>query len=221
MLTMHLDEGRTKLTQVPRDTFIDSERYGVMKANALYSSGGPEMVKAELSKLLSAKVDRYLVLNLNAVQRLADAIGGVEVDVPKRMAYVDNSQGLYIDLYPGRQLLKGEALEGFLRFRQDQLGDIGRMERQKLVLAEVFRKLANPVMATRLPELMEIAGKDMRTDLSPIDMGKLITAMATTKLASSRVEGVPFWHQDISYWMPDSNPNRQSYLSQDPDALQP
>ena len=59
------------------------------------------------------------------------------------------------------------------------------------------------------------------TDLSPIDMGKLITAMATTKLASSRVEGVPFWHQDISYWMPDSNPNRQSYLSQDPDALQP
>ena len=221
MLTMHLDEGRTKLTQVPRDTFIDSERYGVMKANALYSSGGPEMVKAELSKLLSAKVDRYLVLNLNAVQRLADAIGGIEVDVPKRMAYVDNSQGLYIDLYPGRQLLKGEALEGFLRFRHDQLGDIGRMERQKLVLAEVFRKLANPVMATRLPELMEIAGKDMRTDLSPIDMGKLITAMATTKLASSRVEGVPFWHQDISYWMPDSNPNRQSYLSENPDALQP
>jgi hypothetical protein len=52
-------------------------------------------------------------------------------------------------------------------------------------------------------------------------MGKLITAMATTKLASSRVEGVPFWHQEISYWMPDSNPNRQSYLSQDPDALLP
>ena len=95
------------------------------------------------------------------------------------------------------------------------------MERQKLVLAEGFRKLANPVMATRLPELMEIAGKDMRTDLSPIDMGTLITAMATTQLASSRVEGVPFWHQEISYWMPDSNPNRQSYLSQYPDALLP
>jgi len=216
MLTVQLNNGRTELTQVPRDTFIDSERYGVMKANALYSSGGPDMVKSELSKLLSARVDRYMVINLNGVQRLADAIGGVEVDVPKRMHYVDNSQGLYIDLYPGRQLLKGEALEGFLRFRHDELGDIGRMERQKLVLSEVFRKMANPLMATRLPELMEIAGKDMRTDLSPLDMGKLITAMATTKLASTRVAGVPFWHDDISYWLPDSNPNRDVYLSQEP-----
>lgn len=219
MFTVQLKDGLTQLTQVPRDTFIDSEQYGVMKANALYSSGGPEMVKQELSKLLSAKVDRYLVLNLNAVQRLADAIGGVEVDVPKRMYYVDNSQGLYIDLYPGRQLLKGEALEGFLRFRHDELGDIGRMERQKLVLSEVFKKLANPAMATRLPELMSIAGKDVLTDLSPVDMGALVTAMATTKLSSSRLEGTPYWYEDISYWLPDNNPNRDYYRSQEQPPL--
>ena len=219
MFTVQLNDGRTQLTQVPRDTFIESEKYGVMKANSLYSSGGPQMVKQELSKLLSAKVDRYLVINLNAVQRLADAIGGVEVDVPKRMYYVDNSQGLYIDLYPGRQLLKGEALEGFLRFRHDELGDIGRMERQKLVLSEVFKKLANPVMATRLPELMSIAGKDVLTDLSPMDMGALVTAMATTKLSSTRLSGTPYWHQDISYWLPDANPNRELYRRQEQPPL--
>ena len=219
MFTVQLRDGRTELTQVPRDTFIESDRYGVMKANALYSSGGPEMVKQELSKLLSARVDRYLVLNLNAVQRLADALGGVEVDVPKRMYYVDNSQGLYIDLYPGRQLLKGEALEGFLRFRHDELGDIGRMERQKLVLKEVFKKLANTAMATRLPELMNLAGKDVLTDLSPVDMGALVTAMATTKLSSSRLEGTPYWHDDISYWLPDANPHRDLYRSQEQPPL--
>ena len=219
MFTVQLRDGRTELTQVPRDTFIESDRYGVMKANALYSSGGPEMVKQELSKLLSARVDRYLVLNLNAVQRLADALGGVEVDVPKRMYYVDNSQGLYIDLYPGRLLLKGEALEGFLRFRHDELGDIGRMERQKLVLKEVFKKLANPAMATRLPELMNLAGKDVLTDLSPVDMGALVTAMATTKLSSSRLEGTPYWHEDISYWLPDANPHRDLYRSQEQPPL--
>ena len=215
MFTVQLRDGRTELTQVPRDTFIESDRYGVMKANALYSSGGPEMVKQELSKLLSARVDRYLVLNLNAVQRLADALGGVEVDVPKRMYYVDNSQGLYIDLYPGRQLLKGEALEGFLRFRHDELGDIGRMERQKLVLAEVFRKLANPAVVTRLPELIKIAGSDLRTDLSPVDMGTLVTAMATTKLSSSRLSGTPYWRDDISYWMPDASA-KNAPASQEP-----
>jgi LCP family protein required for cell wall assembly len=219
MFTVQLKDGLTQLTQVPRDTFIDSEQYGVMKANALYSSGGPEMVKEELSTLLSAKVDRYLVLNLNAVQRLADALGGVEVDVPKRMYYVDNSQDLYIDLYPGRQLLKGEALEGFLRFRHDELGDIGRMERQKLVLSEVFKKLANPATAARLPELMSIAGKDVLTDLSPVDMGALVTAMATTTLSSSRLEGTPYWHEDISYWMPDTNPDRDFWRSQEQPPL--
>ena len=216
IFTVQLKDGRTELTQVPRDTFIDSPKYGVMKANSLYSSGGPEMVKQTLSQLLSAKVDRYLVLNLNAVQRLADALGGVEVDVPKRLYYVDNSQGLYIDLYPGKQLLKGKELEGFLRFRHDELGDIGRMERQKLVLAQVFRKLASPAMATRLPELMRIAGSDIRTDLSPLDMGALMTAMATTKLSTRQLAGTPYWYQDISYWMPDNSPNRTAYPSSQP-----
>jgi LCP family protein required for cell wall assembly len=216
MFTLQLKDGRTELTQIPRDTFIESDRYGVMKANALYSSGDVAMVKQELTKLIAAPVDRYLLVNLQAVQRLADALGGVEVDVPKRMYYVDNSQGLYIDLYPGRQLLKGQELEGFLRFRHDELGDIGRMERQKLVLAEVFRKLANPAMVTRIPELLKIAGSDIRTDLSPVDMGTLLSAMGTTKLTSSRLSGTPYWHDDISYWMPDLNPNHASYKSQEP-----
>ena len=215
MMTVRLQDGRTELTQVPRDTYIDSQKYGVMKANALYSSGGPDMVKQELSRLLNARVDRYLVLNLNAVQRLADALGGVEVDVPKRLYYVDNSQGLTIDLYPGRQLLKGTELEGFLRFRHDELGDIGRMERQKLVLAEVFRKLANPAVVTQLPQLMRIAGSDLRTDLSPLDMGRLLTAMATTKLSSSRLAGAPYWHDDLSYWMPDISADKAP-ASQEP-----
>ena len=216
MFTLQLKDGRTELTQIPRDTFIESDRYGVMKANALYSSGDVAMVKQELTKLIAAPVDRYLLVNLQAVQRLADALGGVEVDVPKRLYYVDNSQGLYIDLYPGRQLLKGQELEGFLRFRHDELGDIGRMERQKLVLAEVFRKLANPAMVTRIPELLKIAGSDIRTDLSPVDMGTLLSAMGTTKLTASRLSGTPYWHDDISYWMPDLNPNHASYKSQEP-----
>ncbi len=215
MMTVQLQPGRTLLTQVPRDTFIDSPQYGVIKANALYASGGPELVKRELSQLLAAPVDRYLLVNLKAVQRLAEALGGVEVDVPKRMYYIDNSQGLAIDLYPGRQLLKGRELEGFLRFRHDELGDIGRMERQKLVLAEVFRKLASPATVGRLPELLQIAGSDIRTDLSPVDLGALLTAMGTTKLSSSRLAGAPYWRDDISYWMPDANPNHAEYRSQE------
>ncbi|MFY8149851.1 MAG: LCP family protein [Prochlorococcaceae cyanobacterium] len=203
MLTVQVNDGVTHLTQVPRDTYVETADYGVQKANALYALGGPDEVKRQLTTLLDVPVDRYLKVNLRAVERLADALGGVEVDVPKRMYYVDNSQGLYIDLYPGVQLLKGEALEGFLRYRNDELGDIGRLERQKLVLAAVFRQLAQPSTVTRLPELLRIAGDDIRTDLSPVDLAALLGAMTTTKLQTQQLPGRLYWYNDLSFWMPE------------------
>ena len=205
MFTVELKDGLTQLTQVPRDTFVESADYGVLKANALFAFGGIGALKQELTTLIGAPVDRYMRVNLRAVEHLADALGGVEVDVPKRMYYVDNAQNLYIDLYPGRQVLKGELLEGFLRFRNDEMGDLGRMERQKLVLAEVFRKLAQPATLAQLPQLLKIAGDDVKTDLSPVEMGQLLTAMAGTKLSTRQLPGRLFWHNDLSYWMPDGN----------------
>ena len=210
MFTVQLDGDITHITQVPRDTFIESAQLGVVKANSLFALGGIQTAKEEVGSLLSAPVDRYLKVNLGAVNKLAEALGGVEVDVPKRMYYVDNAQGLYIDLYPGQQLLKGSELEGFLRFRNDEQGDLGRMERQRLVMAQVFRKLADPATIAKLPALLEIAGNDMVTDLTPIEMTQLMSALGRTKLSTQRVSGRLYWHHDLSYWMPDSN---QAYPS--------
>lgn len=216
MVVVDIHDGTTKLTQVPRDTFIESSRFGVLKANALYASGGVEAVKEELTALLATPVDRYLLVNLDAVQKLAEALGGVEVDVPKRMYYTDSRQGLYIDLYPGMQLLKGKDLEGFLRFRNDELGDIGRMERQKLVFREVFRKLAQPSTVTRLPELLRIAGNDISTDLSPLELGNLISKLGGTNLSTDRLAGRLYWHDDLSYWMPDLNTKHAASVEAEP-----
>jgi anionic cell wall polymer biosynthesis LytR-Cps2A-Psr (LCP) family protein len=161
-------------------------------------------------------VDRHLKLNLNAVSKLADALGGVEVDVPKRMYYVDNAQGLYIDLQPGLQNLQGENLEGFLRFRNDELGDLGRMERQRLVLAKVFEKLAQPATLTKLPALLKIAGDDILTDLSPIELTQLMGTMAHTKLSTKRLPGRLYWENDLSYWMPETNALHPTGSGQEP-----
>nr|WP_216912810.1 MULTISPECIES: LCP family protein [unclassified Synechococcus] len=210
MFTVRLDGDITHITQVPRDTFIESPQLGVVKANSLFALGGIQTAKAEVGTLLATPVERYLKVNLDAVNKLAEALGGVEVDVPKRMYYVDNAQGLYIDLYPGKQLLKGKELEGFLRFRHDERGDLGRMERQRQVMAQVFSKLAQPATIAKLPALLEIAGNDMVTDLSPIEMTQLMSALGKTKLSTQRVPGRLYWHNDLSYWMPDSN---QAYPS--------
>jgi LCP family protein required for cell wall assembly len=210
MMAVQVQNGLTSIIQVPRDTYVETAAHGVLKANAIYGMMGPEAVKSEVSALLGMPVERYLKLNLAAVSKAADALGGVSVDVPKRMFYQDRSQGLYIDLYPGQQLLKGEALEGFLRFRHDESGDLGRMERQRLVINQVFGKLAQPATLAQLPALLKIADEDIHTDLSPLEITQLLAAMAHTKLSSQRLPGREFWENDLSYWMPASNSHHPS-----------
>jgi LCP family protein required for cell wall assembly len=210
MAAVQVENGITRITQVPRDTYVETTDHGVLKANALYGVIGPAAVKQEVSTLLGQPIERHLKVNLAAVNKVADALGGVEVDVPKRMYYVDNSQGLTIDLYPGPQLLKGRELEGFLRFRHDESGDLGRMERQRLVINQVFRKLAQPATLAQLPALLRIAGEDIHTDLSPLELTQLMSAMAHTKLSTGRLPGREYWENELSYWMPASNTHHPS-----------
>ncbi|WP_216900244.1 LCP family protein [Synechococcus sp. CCY 9618] len=198
--TLHIEGDRTEITQIPRDTYIEAESFGPVKINALYSLGGTDAVKREVSQRLGRPIQHHLVVNLSAIRQMADMLGGIEVDVPKRMFYVDRSQGLSIDLQPGVQTLRGKDLEGFLRFRHDETGDLGRMDRQQLALKSLFRKLTRPEYLVRLPALMMAARKEIRTDLGPMELGGLITAMGRTQLNTQRLDGRPFYKDGISYW---------------------
>jgi LCP family protein required for cell wall assembly len=198
--TVRRDGGVTRVTQIPRDTYIEADQYGPLKINALYSVGGSDALKRELSSRLGRPIEHHVVVNLDAIRTLGDMLGGIEVDVPKRMAYVDNSQGLHIDLYPGRQTLRGRDLEGFLRFRHDEMGDIGRLERQQLALQGVFRRLSSPQNIVRLPALLVAAGRNLQTDLGPMELGGLVTSLSHTTLETSHLGGRPFMRDGISYW---------------------
>ncbi|MEB3321379.1 MAG: LCP family protein [Synechococcaceae cyanobacterium] len=201
--TVRVGGGVTRITQIPRDTYIEAERYGPLKINALYAIGGPEAIKREVSQRLGRPLRHHVVVNLAAIRRMADQLGGIEVDVPKRMYYVDHSQGLTIDLHAGTQNLRGRDLEGFLRYRHDEAGDIGRMERQQLALQALFRKLTRPENLVRLPALLLASGNDLRTDMGPMELGGLITAMGTTALETERLDGRPFEQDGVSYWEAD------------------
>ena len=200
---LQVEDGVTHITQIPRDTYVEAERYGPLKINALYSLGGADAIKQEVAHHLNRSIQHHLVVNLSAIRKMADQLGGIEVDVPKRMYYTDRSQGLFIDLQPGPQTLQGRELEGFLRFRHDETGDLGRMERQQLALKALFRKLTQPQNLVRLPALLMAGGKDLRTDLGPMELGGLITSMANTTLETQRLDGRPFDRNGISYWDAD------------------
>ena len=199
IFTLKVEGGRTSITQIPRDSYIDSHSFGPVKANALYAYGGHEAVKAELSRLMGRPIDHHILVNLNGIRTLSDLVGGVEVDVPKRLYYRDNSQGLLIDLQPGPQLLKGRDLEGFLRWRNDEEGDLGRLARQQLVLKSLFSRLTRPEHLVKLPALIKEAGNNLETDLGAMELGGLITAMGLTELETERLDARPFYRNGISY----------------------
>lgn len=198
-----VEEGVTDVVQIPRDSYIEAETYGPIKINALYSLGGIEAVKQEISTHMGRPIQHYIVINLASVRQLGDMLGGLEINVPKRMVYVDNSQGLNIDLQPGLQTLKGNDLEGFLRFRHDEAGDIGRIERQQLALRALFAKLGRPETLMRLPALLMTMGKEVQTDMGPMDLGGMVRAVGGTKLQTKQLGGRPFDQNGISYWEAD------------------
>ena len=216
---MRVEGGQTTITQIPRDGYIETEQYGPMKINALYSAGGTEALKREISDRMGRPIRHHLILNLGAIRKIADIIGGIEVDVPKRMQYTDNTQGLYIDLQPGLQNLKGRDLEGFLRFRHDETGDIGRMERQQLAVQALFRKLIRPEQLVRLPVLVMLSGNDMQTDMGPMELGGLVTAISTTELKIRHLDGQPFDQGGVSYldldWPTQEDPSLAPENSQE------
>ena len=199
IFTLKVEGGRTSITQIPRDSYIDSHSFGPVKANALYAYGGHEAVKAELTRLMGRPIDHHILVNLNGIRTLSDLVGGVEVDVPKRLYYRDDSGGLLIDLQPGPQLLKGRELEGFLRWRHDEEGDLGRLARQQLVLKSLFARLTRLEHLVKLPALIKEAGNNLETDLGAMELGGLITAMGLTELETERLDARPFYRNGISY----------------------
>ena len=206
MATLHPTQKGLHLMQIPRDTYINSPIHGEIKANALFALGGIQETETEVSNLLGRPLQHHILINLRAIRKMGDAVGGLELNVPKAMYYNDSSQNLNIALEPGLQTLKGKDLEGFIRFRHDELGDIGRMERQKLVITALLKKLATPEILARLPQLISVVGSDIKTDLNPIQMASLATAVAGKPLISARLPGTPGYHNNISYWFVGSPP---------------
>ena len=153
-----------------------------------------------LVALLAGVGGAFLAMQMGGKAAVVPGAEGADEAVAEKEPAVES---IYIDLQPGPQLLKGNDLEGFLRFRYDEWGDIGRIERQQLALKALFRKLTRPENLVRLPMLLAAGGNDVKTDLGPLELGGLITAMGSTELKTERLGGRPFMRDGISYWEAD------------------
>jgi polyisoprenyl-teichoic acid--peptidoglycan teichoic acid transferase len=203
------DAGRVQALSLPRDTLVPIPGYGRTKLNAANAYGGPTLAARTAGQLLGGvKFDRYLRIDTQGLIRLVDALGGVEVTIPKRMYYRDRTQGLLIDFQPGKQRLSGQKLQEYLRFRNDELGDIGRVQRQQGVLQSLKGEFLNPTTLLKMPQLLQVAHQTIDTNLSMAEILSLIGFMRSGEGFKLKTEMLPGRFSRpgefrSSYWVPD------------------
>ncbi len=163
------------MLSIPRDTQVEIPGVGIDKINDANVKGGPALAARVLSSNLNdIAIDRYVRVSTGAFRELVDLLGGVDVFVPYPMQYIDETQKLKIDLAQGWQTLNGDQAEQFARFRNDNKGDIGRVQRQQALFKELKNRLTSPAVLPRLPEIIRAMQKYIDTNLSFEEMLSLV-----------------------------------------------
>jgi len=209
IILMNID-GRHKsvnLISVPRDSKVYlSGNHGVQKINSAHAIGGVKLTKRTIEDTLGIRIDKYIIIRDEAVEKIVDAIGGVPIYVEKDMSYHDYAGNLHIDLKQGNTLLDGKNAVGYLRYRKDGLGDIGRTHRQQWFLRGFTERIQNPQIIAKMPEIIATVARYVRTDLSLYEISQLAAfsrGINVNNVEVAVLPGAPNQTGYISYWILD------------------
>lgn len=192
---------------IPRDSKVYlPDDHGVQKINAAHAIGGIGMTIRTIEETLGVKIDRYIMVHDEAVKEIVDALGGVDIYVEKNMHYNDYSGKLFINLKKGPNHLSGKEVIGYLRFRHDPMGDIGRTQRQQWFLRGMMEALKKPETITKLPEIINVASKYIKTNMSFYELSQyagFAKHLDMDKIEIAMLPGAPNKKGYISYWILD------------------
>ncbi len=192
---------------IPRDSKVYLPgNNGVNKINAAHAIGGIEMTKKTIEDTLGVHIDRYIMVHDDAVKEIVNAMDGLDVYVEKPMHYNDYSGNLHINFTKGEHHLDGQQAVEYLRFRHDALGDIGRTQRQQWLLRSLLTKMKQPSTITKIPDIISVAKKYVKTDMSFYEMSQyaaLAKHIDMDKIEIAMLPGAPNQKGYISYWILD------------------
>ena len=218
---LNADTGEISLISIPRDLYTTLERDKInelkefdryppsyFKLNSLYNYvGGGERgikyLKDEVSDIIGAEIDYYIMIDTAGLRSVVDAIGGIDIEVPETaeggLYYNDPAQDLYINLKSGMQHLNGKQAEGLVRFRKGYASqDIKRMEVQQEFL-KVFLKtvLNSETLKNNLAGLASDFMKYVETDITLGDITKYLPVVSKIDPNNVKSTVLPSDHKPI------------------------
>jgi LCP family protein required for cell wall assembly len=207
LLHVAADRKRALAVSLPRDSWValpdcksvdgsTDHPAAQGKFNSAFERGGAVCTVKTVESLTGVHVDHFMVVDFKGFEKVIDAIGGVEVCMPKA---VDDPKS-HLQLPAGHSVVTGAQALAFVRARKT-LGDgsdIGRIGRQQQFLSSAIRKatslgvLANPVT---LFQMLDAASSALTVDagLAGTDqMKNLVTSMQGLSPKNIKFTTVPF-----------------------------
>ena len=210
----NVKEQSLNVISLPRDSkvYLDDMESRVGKLNAAHAIGGPDKTRLVIEDSLGIAVNKYVAVDFRAVRALVDAVGGIDIYVPQRMRYTDNTAKLRINLQTGWTHMDGKTAEGFLRFRHDAYGDIGRVRRQQQFIGALRNRLNSPDVVLRLPELISVVSRYVKTNMSPTELLQFANYAKKVPTQDTRFATLPGHtssREGTSYWIIDRDETEQ------------
>jgi polyisoprenyl-teichoic acid--peptidoglycan teichoic acid transferase len=188
LLLFRTDPGKHRLSylSIPRDLRVDIPGYGTAKINTANQIGGPASTIATVRQLTGLPIHHVVVVNFDDFRELIDALGGIDVTVPKRILSnrfdcpykprrCRSWEGWRFE--KGRQHMDGRRALVYSRIRTNQLDasdtDISRGGRQQSVADAVGDKIASFGTFLRLPFIGDSLAAPLTTDLSTWELTQL------------------------------------------------
>ena len=187
-------EKTNTLLSVSRDTMTEVDVYnpegeyyfsGVMQVTMQYAYGknaknSCKLAEQTISELLfNLDFDAYVSVNLEAITKVVDMLGGLTITMPEDYSYIDPryTQGAELTL-------NSWEVEWLLRYRDaTQLeSNDDRMKRQTLLIETVAGELKSRGISSSISDILKIAKEDITTNAG---LGK-IKKIATYQLSENR-----------------------------------
>ena len=166
------------LTSIPRDYYVvlpgqGDEAYDKLTHAGYY--GIEESIKA-VQKLLDIDINYYAKINFSTIEKVVDAIGGIDVESDFNFKFSDPGRNLYFSYKKGINHLNGKQALGFARERESfRDGDVQRVkDQQKVVTAIVNKVSSSKTLISSYTNILDAISENFATNLDTKSISRLV-----------------------------------------------
>ena len=189
IMLLRTDPGKRRLSylSIPRDLQVEIPDVGFSKINAANQIGGPALALRTVEGLTGLDVNHVAFVDFDRFEELIDAVGGIEVNVPRRIRSnkfdCPYKTAARCNSWPGWRFARGvQEMDGrralvYSRIRENLLNpretDFDRARRQQQVISATLDKLTSLGTAVKLPFVGDDLVAPLATDLGAWELMQL------------------------------------------------